>query len=96
MARITVEDCLQVVDNRFELVLTATKRARQLSKGAEPVIDAGTDKVTVIALREIAGSHINRQMIDEIDKQARAKAERDALEWAAADIDDDLGKGDDL
>ena len=51
MARITVEDCLKVVDNRFELVLMATRRARQLAKGAEPVVDAENDKPSVIALR---------------------------------------------
>ena len=54
MARITVEDCLSVVDNRFELVLMATKRARQLAKGADPTIDAHNDKPTVVSLREIA------------------------------------------
>ena len=50
MARITVEDCLEVVDNRFELVLMATKRARQLSKGAEPTLDPSNDKPTVLAI----------------------------------------------
>jgi DNA-directed RNA polymerase subunit omega len=54
MARVTVEDCLQNVDNRFDLVLLATKRARQLSNGMEPLIPWENDKVTVVALREIA------------------------------------------
>jgi len=56
MARITVEDCLDVVDNRFELVVLASRRARQLAKGAEPTIDNSEheDKPTVLALREIA------------------------------------------
>jgi DNA-directed RNA polymerase subunit omega len=49
-----VEDCLAVVDNRFELVLMATKRARQLANGADPLVDASNDKPTVLALREIA------------------------------------------
>jgi DNA-directed RNA polymerase subunit omega len=49
-----VEDCLEGVDNRFELVLMATKRARQLSKGAEPAVNPDHDKPTVLALREIA------------------------------------------
>jgi DNA-directed RNA polymerase omega subunit len=57
MARITVEDCLEVVDNRFELVLMATKRARQIAKGADPLIVSENDKPTVLALREIAGRH---------------------------------------
>lgn len=56
MARITVEDCLEVVDNRFELVMMAAKRARQLAGGVEPKLDnsEANDKPTVLALREIA------------------------------------------
>jgi len=55
MARVTVEDCLENVDNRFELVMLASKRARQLVlQGAEPLVPAENDKPTVIALREIA------------------------------------------
>ncbi len=54
MARVTVEDCLRNVDNRFDLVLLATKRARQLSNGMEPLIPWENDKATVVALREIA------------------------------------------
>ena len=95
MARITVEDCLEVVDNRFELVLMATKRARQLEKGAEPMIDAANDKPTVLALREIADNRVNMTMIDEIDRVAKERAEREALEWAATEVDDDLSKGGD-
>ncbi|MEO5559224.1 MAG: DNA-directed RNA polymerase subunit omega [Dokdonella sp.] len=95
MARITVEDCLEVVDNRFELVLMATKRARQLAKGATATVEGHNDKPTVLALREIAERKVNQTLIDEIDKQEREKAEREALEWAAAEVDDDLGKGGD-
>ena len=95
MARITVEDCLKVVDNRFELVLMATKRARQLSKGATATVEGHNDKPTVLALREIAERKVNQTMIDEIDKQEREKAEREAMEWAAAEMDDDLSKGGD-
>jgi len=96
MARITVEDCLAVVDNRFELVLMATKRARQLAKGADALVESTNDKPTVLALREIAGRKVNPELIAEIDRQEREKAEREALEWAAAEmVDDDLGKGGD-
>jgi len=95
MARITVEDCLEMVDNRFELVLMATKRARQLSKGADPLVESTNDKPTVLALREIAGRNVNPELIAEIDRQEREKAEREALEWAAAEVDDDLSKGGD-
>jgi DNA-directed RNA polymerase subunit omega len=95
MARITVEDCLEVVNNRFELVLMATKRARQLEKGAEPAVNPEQDKPTVLALREIAARRIDQATIDQIDKAERERAEREALEWAASEVDDDLSKGGD-
>ena len=53
MARLTVEDCLPLIGNRFDIVLVASRRARQLELGAEPLVDAEKDKPTVIALREI-------------------------------------------
>jgi DNA-directed RNA polymerase subunit omega len=59
MSRITVEDCLQKVDNRFELVLLASKRARQLFKGAKPLIDSESREV-VVALREIADGKVRK------------------------------------
>ncbi|MEE9421889.1 MAG: DNA-directed RNA polymerase subunit omega [Gammaproteobacteria bacterium] len=65
MARITVEDCLDKVDNRFQLVLVATKRARQLAKGVEPFIPWENDKPTVVALREIAEDYITASILDE-------------------------------
>jgi DNA-directed RNA polymerase subunit omega len=68
MARITVEDCLEHVDNRFELVMLATRRARQLRRfGTEPLVPEENDKPTVIALREIAAGVINQEMLDEQD-----------------------------
>jgi DNA-directed RNA polymerase subunit omega len=54
MARITVDDCLKKIPNRFELTLVATYRSRQLATGASPMVEANKDKPTVIALREIA------------------------------------------
>ncbi|MFT7526651.1 MAG: DNA-directed RNA polymerase subunit omega [Arenicella sp.] len=74
MARVTVEDCLDNVDNRFQLVLVATKRARQLSLGAEPFVDEENDKPTVLALREIAEGHVTREILEE-------KIEEDILEF---------------
>ena len=66
MARITVEDCLSNVENRFELVLVAAKRARQISRrGLEPKVDAGNDKATVIALREISEGFITSDILKE-------------------------------
>jgi DNA-directed RNA polymerase subunit omega len=65
MARLTVEDCLEHVDNRFELVLVAAKRARQLSMGAEPLVAVENDKPTVLALREIAENKISKSVLEE-------------------------------
>lgn len=66
MARVTVEDCLQHVENRFELVLLATKRARDLAtRGAEPKVEWENDKPTVVALREIAAGLITSDPINE-------------------------------
>ncbi len=65
MARITVEDCLDHVDNRFDLVLLATKRARQLVNGVEPLVPWENDKPTVVALREIAEGLISNETVAE-------------------------------
>ncbi len=65
MARITVEDCLEHVDNRFDLVLLATKRARQLAAGVDPLVPWENDKPTVVALREIAEGLITEKVIEE-------------------------------
>lgn len=65
MARITVEDCLDNVDNRFQLVLVATRRARQLINGADPFVERGNDKPTVLALREIAGGFVTNAILEE-------------------------------
>ncbi|MEO8409399.1 MAG: DNA-directed RNA polymerase subunit omega [Propionivibrio sp.] len=54
MARVTVDDCMQVLPNRFQMTLAATYRARQITAGATPMVDADRDKPTVIALRELA------------------------------------------
>jgi len=64
MARVTVEDCLENVANRFELVMVASKRARQLATGGkEPMVQEESDKPTVIALREIAEGYINADIL---------------------------------
>ncbi len=64
MARVTVEDCLDHVDNRFELVMLASKRARQLATGGkEPLVTEESDKPTVIALREIAEGMVTRDLL---------------------------------
>jgi DNA-directed RNA polymerase subunit omega len=84
MARITVEDCLETINNRFELVLTATKRARQISNGAEPLIPEENDKPTVIALREIAEGHIDAERVDVL------QAEIEAAEHFEMDLEEEL------
>lgn len=69
MARVTIEDCLKNVDNRFELILVASRRARQLAKGSvEPTVAPENDKPTVLALREIAEGHITAAILDEPDE----------------------------
>lgn len=65
MARITVEDCLNRIPNRFQLTLAATYRARQLIQGAQPHIEA-KDKVTVLALREIASGKVGIEMLAKV------------------------------
>lgn len=65
MARVTVEDCLDHVENRFELVMVATKRARQIAvRGDEPMVEWDNDKPTVLALREIAEGLITADILD--------------------------------
>jgi DNA-directed RNA polymerase subunit omega len=70
LARITVEDCLENIENIFEMVLVAAKRARRVAHGADPMVELENDKPTVIALREIAEGHITPAILDEIEVPA--------------------------
>lgn len=72
MARITVEDCLQRIPNRFHLVLVATKRARQLAAGADPRLAWENDKPTVMALREVADGLVDESVLDEVTAEEHA------------------------
>ncbi|OMH39677.1 DNA-directed RNA polymerase subunit omega [Motiliproteus sp. MSK22-1] len=73
MARVTVEDCLENVENRFELIMVSSKRARQLATGGkEPMVEWENDKPTVVALREIAEGHINADIL--VDKPIEMEA----------------------
>jgi DNA-directed RNA polymerase subunit omega len=83
MARVTVEDCLEHVDNRFDLVLLATKRARQLSHGVAPLLAWENDKPTVVALREIAAGLVD-------DDVVAPKADSEVDMYA---LDDSFGNG---
>lgn len=64
MARITVDDCMKDIHNRFELTLAATYRARQISLGATPMVEPNRDKPTVIALREIAAGKVGLEILN--------------------------------
>jgi DNA-directed RNA polymerase subunit omega len=64
MARITVDDCLKRIPNRFQLTLAATYRARQLTIGASPMIEGEKDKPTVVALREIAAGKVGLEVLN--------------------------------
>jgi len=68
MARVTIEDCLEHVENRFKLVLLASTRARQLSRGATEFLPRGKDKDTVLALREVAAGHVSTSNINALHR----------------------------
>jgi DNA-directed RNA polymerase subunit omega len=93
MARVTVEDCLDNVDNRFQLVLVATKRARQLANGVTPFVDWENDKPTIVALREIAAGKIGPSILEEqvrpeivLDEEMPQEAEASPVANAATEI----------
>jgi DNA-directed RNA polymerase subunit omega len=83
MARVTVEDCLEHVDNRFELVLLASKRARQLVSGKESTLEWENDKPTVLALREISVGNITTQILEDMALEEKRAREAVAAEAAA-------------
>ena len=92
MARVTVEDCLENVESRFELVLLASKRARQLVSGKEAMVDWENDKATVVALREIGEGKVTTQILDDLaieEKRAREVAEVEAAALEAAEFADE-------
>jgi DNA-directed RNA polymerase subunit omega len=88
MARITVEDCLENVENRFDLVMIASKRARQLQTGGrDALIDEDNDKPTVVALREIAEGHINSSILTNTPEE-EAEESMDEVDAAANKAND--------
>ncbi|HUP93135.1 MAG TPA: DNA-directed RNA polymerase subunit omega [Solimonas sp.] len=82
MARVTVEDCLKLIPNQFDLTLVAAKRARQLARGAEARLPWGNHKSTVLSLREIADGYVDRSVLEEVDLPAvqQPKVELEALD----------------
>ena len=94
MARITVEDCIDKFDSRFELVLVASNRARKLHSGEEPTVERDNDKNTVIALREIADETISAEvfkqdLVEEYQSVSPIDEEELALEFNEENIDDE-------
>jgi DNA-directed RNA polymerase subunit omega len=92
MARVTVEDCLEHVDNRFQLVLMAGRRARQLARGGEPQVEWENDKPTVVALREIAEGKIGSEVLDQPLIEAwehDIEVRRGSVHIGSADIGDE-------
>jgi DNA-directed RNA polymerase subunit omega len=87
MARVTVEDCLDHVDNRFDLVLLASRRARQLVNGVQPLLEWENDKATVMALREIAAGLVDDKVIEE---RAQEDRERKAVEDYTAEMMEEM------
>ena len=86
MARITVEDCLEQVENRFHLVRVASKRARQIMNGKEPTLEWDNDKATVLALREIAAGNITEEMLEE-----KPVIKEDEGIFDQSEIDEEIG-----
>ena len=72
MARVTATDCLKMVDNRFELILVASKRARKLAMGSEALVPEENDKPTVIALREIAAGKVDASILNDVSAREHA------------------------
>lgn len=90
MARVTVEDCLDNVDNRFDLVLVATRRARQLVNGKQPLVEWEGDKPTVVALREIAEGLMSTKIMDDIETEAKIAAQTAVLEAEVAAVTENI------
>jgi DNA-directed RNA polymerase subunit omega len=93
MARVTVEDCLEKIDNRFDLVMVAARRARQLQTGGkDPLVPDQKDKPTVLALREVAAGLVGRSILDEVevrkssDEELSELVQADALRKARQDL----------
>jgi DNA-directed RNA polymerase subunit omega len=87
MARITVEDCVANIPNKFQLVLVAAKRARQLANGAHPMVEWENDKPTVVALREVAEGFITESILEEREQPLEELLE---IESAVSGMQEDM------
>ena len=95
MARVTVEDCIEKITNRFDLVLTAAQRARGISSGDPITVDRDNDKNPVVALREIADEtisidEVNEDLVKSLQRMKRREEEQSALDEAASIAQDDM------
>lgn len=81
MARVTVEDCMENIPNRFEMVLAAAKRARQIYSGEEPTVEEENDKPTVIALREIAIGNVGAEILDQKEELTIPESDSDLISF---------------
>ncbi|MEN1726920.1 MAG: DNA-directed RNA polymerase subunit omega [Pseudomonadota bacterium] len=89
MARVTVEDCVEAVPNRFELVVTAAQRARMIANGSDPLVEESSDKPTVIALREIAEGEVTEGNINDLQADLDARLAAMQAEVPPPPEDDD-------
>ena len=92
MARVTVEDCLEKIDNRFKLIMVASKRARQIAMGAEPLVEWENDKATVVALREIAESLISEESLKETAISSSEEMLSEEVDALAAAVHAEIGR----
>lgn len=100
MARVTVEDCIKVIDNRFELILIAAERSKTLAKGVEPLLERDRDKNPVVALREIAENRLDLNLTKEdlvkglqkVHEEVLVEPEEKSLEPANQSVDNTLIK----
>jgi DNA-directed RNA polymerase subunit omega len=96
VARVTVEDCLEKVGNRFELIMVASKRARDISMGIEPLVEWENDKATVVALREIADSLITNDYLKETpmnsDSDTLLSGNMEEMDAVAAALHAEIGQ----
>ena len=90
MARVTVEDCIGAVPNRFELVMSASQRARMIANGADPLVEEESDKPTVIALREIAEGAVTDENIAQLQAELDARLAAMQAEVPPPPEDDEL------
>lgn len=89
MARVTIQDAVEIIGNRFDLILVATKRARELAIGGkDPKVDWDNDKPTVVALREIEAGLMSQKIMDNEAKEEKERLEMEAIEAEAARLID--------